>query len=427
MARRPLSPTGRLLALGSAAAVGALTLVAMPAAAVPALTDDTASDLEFAFACATMDNMTATFAFHVDALGTTPADRRLVAVHVTADGVDDWEYEYDILPPAGYDFFVTTDYSFDLEIMRSFLDGDALAVDIMRADGTVAASATTTAECFDGSTGATVHDFEVTARAGVPKTIRLLEHVTYPGLDADLVVKSRVTSAGADWSAGWLGVGTADDLALDAATSAALGGAALADDVLTFTPTTVGDYTLSWGVVTAPEYPWTGGSGDESGPATMTVHVIERPAPPADALIVPGSRGPVVAPSSAKPGDDVTVALGAEYAGQYVDLWLHSDPIYLDLVQVGADGTVRVSLPSTAPAGQHRMIVADDIGTLIGWDDISLAAADPGTGTNDVPRGATGLDEGGTTSPWWPAATLAGGLVLGGGLALRKREAQRQA
>lgn len=428
--------TRRAATLGAIGAVGALALVAMPTAATADTghAHDDVSGLDVTFACSTMDSTTVTIGFHVDAYAATPDDGRVVKVQAHLDDVPLENWHADIVPPAGYDFFATDDYSYDhVDLGRSIEEGDIADVTFLNSAGAVVASTSATVACFGADSGTTVGDFAVTARLGVPKVVRLLEHVTYDAPDSDQVAKTRVTTTDATWAAGWRGQGADDDLVLADATRAALG-ASLSDSVLTLVPTAVGDYTLRWGVVTAPEaYAWTGGSGDEWGPGTVTVHVIERPAPPTDAMIVPSSRGPVVSSPSATVGGTMTVSVGSAYQGQYVDVWLHSDPVYLGLLPVRADGTVNVPVPASVPSGTHRVIVADEVGALVGWDDVAIAAADPAAGaaapgsTNAVPRGATGLDEGTTTPPWWPAALAAAVVVGGAGTALRKLAAKRAA
>jgi len=86
------------------------------------------------------------------------------------------------------------------------------------------------------------------------------------------------------------------------------------------------------------------------------------------------TRGDVRAPASAAPGATITVVVGAEHAGETVDVWLHSTPVHLGRVVVAADGTVRVALPAGVAPGVHRIAVVAADGTLIGWDTITVAA-----------------------------------------------------
>jgi LPXTG-motif cell wall-anchored protein len=119
--------------------------------------------------------------------------------------------------------------------------------------------------------------------------------------------------------------------------------------------------------------------------------------PVAAAAFTEAARGTVGAPSTARAGDTVTITVGVAYAGQTVNVWLHSTPVLLGTAAVAADGTVRVVIPANAPAGAHRVAVLAADGTLIGWDNVSVAAVRAGV------LASTGADA---------EAPLAGGLVL---------------
>lgn len=75
-------------------------------------------------------------------------------------------------------------------------------------------------------------------------------------------------------------------------------------------------------------------------------------------------------------------------------MWLFSEPVHLGTVTVRADGTVRVTLPASAPAGAHRVAVVASDGTLIGWAPIPLQASATGrlatTGAGDMTATALG-------------------------------------
>jgi len=116
--------------------------------------------------------------------------------------------------------------------------------------------------------------------------------------------------------------------------------------------------------------------------------------------------------STVAPGDTITIAVGAAFAGQYVSAWVRSTPVNLDgWKQVSAAGTITAALPTDLAAGTHRIIVQDASGAVIGWTEITVATA----GTTATGLANTGLEAG----PW-----LAGGLlmlVLGGVLLQRRR------
>ncbi|MET0829296.1 MAG: LPXTG cell wall anchor domain-containing protein, partial [Microbacterium sp.] len=127
------------------------------------------------------------------------------------------------------------------------------------------------------------------------------------------------------------------------------------------------------------------------------------------------NRGPVSAASGAVAGDPVTVSVGAEHAGEKVDVWLYSTPQHIGRTEVGADGTVTVTIPADTVPGAHRIAVTDANGDLIGWTDITITAADVADGSDTVDPAAvssgtlasTGADVGGD-------ALLAGALLLAG-------------
>jgi len=68
------------------------------------------------------------------------------------------------------------------------------------------------------------------------------------------------------------------------------------------------------------------------------------------------------------------VTVGTQYAGDVVDVWLYSTPTLIGTVTVGADGTVRVTIPADTSAGAHRLAVTAADGTRIGWTPITITA-----------------------------------------------------
>ena len=51
------------------------------------------------------------------------------------------------------------------------------------------------------------------------------------------------------------------------------------------------------------------------------------------------------------------------------------DPQRLVTGTVGDDGTIRAEIPKDAALGDHRIVVQDGEGTLVGWAPIEIAAA----------------------------------------------------
>ena len=112
-------------------------------------------------------------------------------------------------------------------------------------------------------------------------------------------------------------------------------------------------------------------------PGTPTAPVVNTGAttPVAAGAFTTAARGPVAVPGDVRAGQTVTITVGVEHAGETVNIWLHSTPVLLATAVVAADGTVRVAIPADAPAGAHRVAVLAADGTLIGWDNVTVAAA----------------------------------------------------
>ena len=120
-------------------------------------------------------------------------------------------------------------------------------------------------------------------------------------------------------------------------------------------------------------------------------------------------RGTVTVPSQARPGQRVTVTVGASHSGETVNVWMYSTPVLLGTFTVSAAGTVSVVIPADAPAGAHRIAVLASDGTVIGWDNITVAAAS----SSQLPY--TGAD---VTRPLQVALGL---LIAGAGLLMLRR------
>jgi putative ABC transporter-associated repeat protein len=75
------------------------------------------------------------------------------------------------------------------------------------------------------------------------------------------------------------------------------------------------------------------------------------------------------------PGQLVTVRVGKQHAGEWVSVWLHSDPRWLGWRQVGVSGALQARLPADAALGAHRLVVKTPPGSLLGWDTLSIVAA----------------------------------------------------
>lgn len=431
----------RALVVGGAVLI-ALSVVPAGATAVD-WEYDQVSDFSLTAACMTGDQIGTYVRFHLEAGADTPeAGRIMSAVGTNAyHGLDEERYEFQVLRSEGVPYFpldenVSGDHEIDLarSVMRSVLEQDHLTVTLYYGDGTVAATDSVVVDCFNEGGDTEVSDIDVTVRATVPTKIRLREYVRLSGVDAagDTPRQAWVVSPGIAWDADGRGDDTLDDLVLEPAVQSALG-ATLADQVLTLDATTAGVYTLEWGIVTTPidSGEWTGGYGDRHGPAALRINVIDQPILPAESALTEDARGSVAAPDAVAVGSAAQLDLGDAAGGEYVDVWLHSEPLYLGLMQVPADGKLPIVVPVSLAAGEHRVIVTDPIGNLVGWDDTTVTrpGTSGGTGStsNRVPRGATGLDEAPTSplvAPVVAVLVAAGGAAAFAGYRLERRRAR---
>ncbi|MCW4458814.1 bifunctional UDP-sugar hydrolase/5'-nucleotidase [Microbacterium sp. MPKO10] len=183
-----------------------------------------------------------------------------------------------------------------------------------------------------------------------------------------------------------------------------------------------GDYTLTLtgtetGTVVTIPVTVAAGSGGE-GPGTEKPG--EEPAPVDETDIPDAAAGGIETVDEAQAGDTITINVGADRAGEWVSVWLYSTPIQLSdgWVQVDADGNVEVTIPDDVPAGEHRIVVLDANGDVIGWQDITITAAEGAGGgdgaanaSDDLPR--TGAE----ASELLPFALIALGLMTLGGAA----------
>jgi 5'-nucleotidase len=114
---------------------------------------------------------------------------------------------------------------------------------------------------------------------------------------------------------------------------------------------------------------------------------------PADA-----EGGISVAPDVVNPGDEITVFVGTEHAGEWVAVWMYSAPTLIaDWQQVSAAGSVTATIPTDAAPGEHTIAVTDANGDVLGWTTIRVLDADgtPGEpGTPGTPGGGDGSGNG---------------------------------
>lgn len=112
---------------------------------------------------------------------------------------------------------------------------------------------------------------------------------------------------------------------------------------------------------------------------TTLFPALGDPEPDHDAIparlrdLTSAQRDLIAAPDTVVRDETATIAVGAEHAGDWVSVWLHSRPTQLGgWLQVAADGTVEVGIPHTHPAGIHVLVVQDATDAVIGWTDVRV-------------------------------------------------------
>ncbi len=119
-----------------------------------------------------------------------------------------------------------------------------------------------------------------------------------------------------------------------------------------------------------------------------------------------------VDPKEVRAGQQVTVTIGADRAGQSVRVVVFSTARDLGFATVAADGTVKVTIPADLAAGVHRLAVYDAAGALIGYQDFTVLADQASGGRNGV-LPSTGAGDVGPMIPLGLTFLLAGlGLLV---------------
>lgn len=158
----------------------------------------------------------------------------------------------------------------------------------------------------------------------------------------------------------------------------------------------------SYGAAQAPDFK------NKVGQVTI-VACAAAPAPADDDDLTDSSKGDLSVPATTPAGSAIDVTVGSAHAGAWVFLWIHSTPVALGSFVVPADGVVRgVFIPSSVPTGSHSVVAQDASGAVLGWSSITV-----GAGSNNVPGGATGLDEAPATTGMVAVGVLAAVMLLG--------------
>lgn len=147
-------------------------------------------------------------------------------------------------------------------------------------------------------------------------------------------------------------------------------------------------------------------------------------------------RGTVVVPAEGVAGSAARVFVGAYFTGATVWGWMYSDPTRLGTAVVDAEGYATFTLPQDV-TGDHRIAIAEYNGSLIGWGEIAISAANTDSGEividgesgTAASTGGTGTAQlaatGGAVSPL-AVAGLAALLLLAGATAVVVRARARQ-
>ena len=149
-------------------------------------------------------------------------------------------------------------------------------------------------------------------------------------------------------------------------------------------------------------------SGSGAHPLSFVQSLGQREGTAYEAVLTIGARGPwapaesdleasldgriTVTPDRFTPGQAITISLPAGYEGEDTYAFLFSDPTALGAATV-ADGSVRIVTPAGLALGGHRVALYTADGELIGWDAVTITAADlPATGTDPNPAGISAGD-----------------------------------
>lgn len=73
-------------------------------------------------------------------------------------------------------------------------------------------------------------------------------------------------------------------------------------------------------------------------------------------------------------------------SGDWVSVWVHGEPVWLGWAQLDLAGSFTVTIPQRTAPGEHRLVVKDREGALVGWDRFTVQQAqDPGGGSTSPP------------------------------------------
>ncbi|MBB2975404.1 hypothetical protein FHX49_000970 [Microbacterium endophyticum] len=121
-----------------------------------------------------------------------------------------------------------------------------------------------------------------------------------------------------------------------------------------------------------------------------------------------------VNPNPFAAGSTVEVALPLGSVGDTVYAFAFSSPTSFGQATVGADSTVRLTTSASLPVGEHRVALYTADGDLIGWDAVSVLAAESDSGSGSEPGTGDAADGDAAGTPAGAASDAPGGLAVTG-------------
>lgn len=100
------------------------------------------------------------------------------------------------------------------------------------------------------------------------------------------------------------------------------------------------------------------------------------PAPDGAGLTDANRGGVALGVESVSPGASVTVTVPADFAEQWISIWLLQPATDLGWKQVAERGATTAIIPEAAQQGDNRVVVRDREGELIGWAALRVAPAE---------------------------------------------------
>lgn len=100
------------------------------------------------------------------------------------------------------------------------------------------------------------------------------------------------------------------------------------------------------------------------------------PDAPDESDLTDENRGVIDAPAAVRAGGSIRVELDPALAGTTVSVWLFSEPTSLGAAVVASDGGITVRIPTTVPAGEHRLVVTDADGAILAWTELTVTGAE---------------------------------------------------